>query len=111
MKKLTVIDIKNMLDEMDIPVAYHHFPANKTPTLPFLAYRFPYENPFFADGVNYSGFYDMDIRLVTEEKDFELEKQLEDLLKREEINYIKAEYWIEEEKIFEIYYDCEVYII
>lgn len=109
---MTVLDIKQYLDSLNIPVAYHHFPADKNVTLPFLAYQFPGNNPFYADGYNYTDgdFYDLDIRLCTEDKNFELEQQLENILKTNEIPYYKTEAWIESEQMFEILYECEVYI-
>lgn len=109
---MTTLQIKEMLDEMEIPVAYHHFPTSAKVTLPFLAYQYPSNNPFFADGYNYGGsdIYDLDIRLCTETKDFELEKQLETLLKTNEIPFSKIETWIDSENMFEILYECEVII-
>ena len=108
--KMTTLEIKQMLDTLDIPVAYHHFPASRTPSLPFIAYQFPTSDPFFADGKVYAGTYDLDIRLCSEVKDFELEARLDELLDSYDIPYFKSEYWIETERMFETLYEAGVYI-
>ena len=107
---MTTLEIKEMFNGLNIPVAYHHFPTSANVTLPFLAYQYPSNNPFYADGYNYENIYDLDIRLCTETKDFELESQLEAILTEKEIPFLKMETWIDSEKMFEILYECEVII-
>lgn len=109
---MKILDLKRMFDGLHIPVAYHHFPTSANVQLPFLAYQFPSNNPFYADGKNYGDgeVYDLDIRLCTETKDFALEKQLEEILKENEIPYLKTETWIDSEFMFEELYECEVLI-
>ena len=107
---MTTLEIKEMLEQLNIPLAYHHFPASKSPKLPFMAYNYPSINPFYADSTNYTNIVDLDIRLCTETKNFELEQELEDILTAHDIPFWKTETWIDEEKMFEILYECEVMI-
>lgn len=50
----------------------------------------------------------LDIELYTDVKNPELEKQIEEVLKRHEIYYTKSEVWIESERLYEVLYETEV---
>ena len=50
----------------------------------------------------------LDIELYTDVKNPELEKQVEQVLKRYKIYYTKSAVWIESERLYEIIYEAEV---
>ena len=56
----------------------------------------------------YFSFKMLDIELYTDVKNLELEKQIEEVLKRHEIYYTKSEVWIESERLYEVLYETEV---
>ena len=56
----------------------------------------------------YFSFKQLDIELNTDIKNPELEKQIEQVLKRHKIYYTKSEVWIESEKLYEVLYETEV---
>ena len=50
----------------------------------------------------------LDIELYTDVKNPELEKQVEQVLKRYKNYYTKSEVWIESERLYEVIYETEV---
>ena len=85
---MTYEQIAEMMEEMGLPFAYHHFAEGESPAPPFLLFLSPGENTFSADNQMYFSF-----------------KQL---LKRHKIYYTKSEVWIESEKLYEVLYETEV---
>ena len=70
-------DIYDLLKTLNIPVAYDHFDSNKN-----------------------------EIELVTEKKDVELEKAIEELLTNNKIPYdVENEVWDEDERIYHNFYE------
>ena len=107
-KKTTKKLINEMMQEMGLPFAYHHFAEGESPEPPFLLFLSPGENTFSADNSMYFSFKMLDIELYTDVKNPELEKQVEQVLKRHKIYYTKSEVWIESEKLYEVLYETEV---
>ena len=56
----------------------------------------------------YFSFKKLDIELYTDVKNPELERQVEQVLKRHNIYYTKSEVWIESERLYEVLYETEV---
>ena len=92
-------EINEMMLEMGLPFAYHHFAEGESPKPPFLIFLSPGENTFSADNIMYHSFKQLDIELYTDEKSPETEHN---------IFYRKTETWIESEKLYEILYETEV---
>ena len=105
---MTYEQIAEMMEEMGLPFAYHHFAEGESPAPPFLLFLSPGENTFSADNQMYFSFKKLDIELYTDIKNPELEKQIEQVLKRHKIYYTKSEVWIESEKLYEVLYETEV---
>ena len=72
-------EIYEMLQTLNIPVAYDHFNDNKNIKPPLVVYREISPDTFKADGITYYRPYEFEIELVTEKKDIELEEDLEDV--------------------------------
>ena len=101
---MTYEQINEMMQEMELPFAYHHYAEGESPEPPFLLFLSPGENTFSADNSMYFSFKMLDIELYTDVKNPELKKQVEQVLKR----HTKSEVWIESEKLYEVLYEMEV---
>lgn len=105
---MTYEQINEMMQEMELPFAYHHYAEGESPEPPFLLFLSPEENTFSADNSMYFSSKMLDIELYTDVKNPELEKQVEQVLKRYKIYYTKSEVWIESERLYEVIYETEV---
>ena len=70
-------EIAEMMEEMGLPFAYHHFAEGESPAPPFLLFLSPGENTFSADNLAYFSCKQIDIELYTDKKQPELEEQVE----------------------------------
>ena len=101
-------ELLQMLQEMQIPFAYHHFAEGEAVNPPFICYLLPGSNNFSADGKVYFKINEVRIELYTDLKDLAVEQQVEDVLDEHEIFYNKSEVWIESEKLYEVLYTFEM---
>lgn len=97
-------ELLQILNETQIPFAYHHFAEGESPEPPFICYLLPGSNNFSADGKVYYKINEVHIELYTDLKDLAVEQQLEDVLDERGIFYNKSETWIESEKLYEVLY-------
>ena len=97
-----------LMAEIDIPSAYDHFAEGESPDPPFITFLLPRSNNFSADGRVYLRVTEVHIELYTDEKDPEVEAQVESVLDAHEIFYDKSEVWIETEKLYEVLYSFEM---
>lgn len=96
-----------------IPSAYFMFPDdpnNPAPPPPFLVYYYPGDNDFKADDSNYQAIRQLTIELYCDNKDFALEKAVEDVLSSNGFVFAKSEEYINSEKLYMTTYDTEVII-
>ena len=100
-------ELLQILKEVQMPFAYHHFAEGESPEPPFICYLLPGSNNFSADGKVYYKINEVHIELYTDLKDLAVEKQLEDVLDEHGIFYNKSETWIESEKLYEVLYTFE----
>lgn len=101
-------ELLQMLNEVQIPFAYHHFAEGESPEPPFICYLLPGSNNFAADGKVYYKINEVHIELYTDLKDLAVEQQLEDVFDEHGIFYNKSETWIEREKLYEVLYIFEM---
>lgn len=101
-------ELLQILNEEQIPFAYHHFAEGESPEPPFICYLLPGSNNFSADGKVYYKINEVHIELYTDLKDLAVEQQLEDVLDEHGIFYNKSETWIESEKLYEVLYIFEM---
>ena len=101
-------ELLQMLSEMQIPFAYHHFAEGEVVEPPFICYLLPGSNNFAADGKVYHKINEVHIELYTDLKDLAVEQQVEDVLDEHEIFYNKSEVWIKSEKLYEVLYSFEM---
>ena len=100
-------ELLQMLEEMGIPFAYHHFAEGESPEPPFVCYLLPGSNNFSADGKVYYKINEVHIELYTDLKDLAVEQGVEAVLDEYGIFYNKSEVWIESEKLYEVLYTFE----
>lgn len=103
---MTHKNLFQMLETLNIPIAYDHFASNKNVEPPFIVYREISPDTFKADGITYFRPYNFEIELITEKKDITLEQQIENLLTTNKIPYdIYDEVWDEDERIYHNFYE------
>ena len=101
-------EINEMMLEIGLPFAYHHFAEGESPKPPFLIFLSPGENTFSADNLMYHSFKKLDIELYTDEKSPETEERVKEVLLHHNLYYTKTEVWIESERLYEVLYQLEV---
>ena len=104
----TYEEINDMMAEMGLPYAYHHFAEGESPQPPFLLFLSPGEETFSADNVAYYSFKQLDIELYTDKKNPVLEEEIESVLTQHEIYFTKTESWIASEKMYEVLYEMTI---
>lgn len=105
---MTYEEINEMMMEIGLPFAYHHFAEGESPNPPFTLFLSPRENTFSADNLMYHSFKDINVELYTDVKAPETEERVEEVLLQHNIYYTKTETWIESERLYEILYEMEV---
>ena len=100
-------ELLQMLHEMGIPFAYHHFAEGESPEPPFICYLLPGSNNFSADGKVYYKINEVHIELYTDWKDLAVEQGVEAVLDEHGVFYNKSEVWIESERLYEVLYMFE----
>lgn len=100
-------ELLQILNETEIPFAYHHFAEGESTEPPFICYLLPGSNHFSADGKVYYKINEVHIELYTDCKDLAAEQKLEDVLDEHGIFYNKSEIWIESERLYEVLYMFE----
>ena len=105
---MTHEEVMAMMEEMQIPYAYHHFAEGESPEPPFAVFLYPRANNFSADGIPYYKINRLNIEIYTDMKDPELEARVESVLEKYGIFYAKSEVWIESEKLYEVLFEMEV---
>ena len=105
---MTYEEINEIMQEIGLSFAYHHFAEGESPEPPFTLFLSPSENTFGADNLMYVSFRWLHIELYTDEKSPDAEERVEEVLLRYNIYYTKTEVWIESEKLYEVLYTMEV---
>ena len=101
-------EINEMMQEIGLPFAYHHFAEGESPDPPFALFLSPGEDTFSADNLMYHSFKELHIELYTDEKSPDTEQRVEEVLLQHSVYYTKSEVWIESEKLYEVLYIMEV---
>lgn len=105
---MTHRDIKAMLEETDLPVAYDHFEEGESPNPPFLLFLLPSSENLYADDKVLQGIDELHVELYTDKKQPETEQLVEAVLNAHELGFQRSEVWIPKEKLYEVLYTTEV---
>lgn len=96
-------DLKELLEVLNIPVAYSHF--NEATTPPCLVYRRSSTENFSADDKVYKKINQFYVELYTEYKDVTFEESLESLFDESDIFWnVESEDYIDTEKMYQVVY-------
>lgn len=107
---MTYQEINQLIESFGLPSAYYSFPENDAPPLPFIVFYYPEYNDLGADNINYQEIADLVIELYTENKDFELEKSIEQKLTEQGLYFEKSQTYIKAERMYEVIYQFEIVI-
>jgi len=110
---MTLTEIATMIESMGFPFNYYQFkedPDNPPPAPPFICFYYPYDDDVKADNINYARVNAVIIELYTDEKDFDSEAAVENVLIQNELAFAKSEAYVESEHMFQITYTTEVVI-
>lgn len=110
MTDVTYKKINQMIESLGLPYAYYQFPEGTAEPTPFICFYFSDENGLKADNVNYAKLVTLRIELYTDNKRFDLEEQISNLLTINELPYNKYESYIDTEKMLMQTYETEVFI-
>lgn len=103
---MTHKELFNLLQTLQIPVAYDHFNDDKMINPPFIVYRDNASTNFKADNKTYFKDNNFTIELITNKKDLELQGKIETLLDTNNIPYDSTdEIWDNNEKIYHNFYE------
>lgn len=105
---MTLVELKQLLDQTGYPVAYNHFSSTNAPNPPFIVYMSPSTSNFLADNKVYSKVNNVTVELYTNYKDLAAEQKLESLFDANDIPWNADEVWIESEQLFQRIYDIGV---
>lgn len=105
---MTLGELGAVLDQTDVPFTYNHWERKGGQRLPCGAYRYVYDNQFFADGELYYWAGHYQIELFTKQKDQESESKVENALIGAGIVYEKSETYLSDLGQYQIIYEIEV---
>ncbi|HEN0920914.1 TPA: hypothetical protein U3R90_000840 [Streptococcus agalactiae] len=97
-----------IIKDIGLPNAYHHFAEGESPEPPFLIYLLTASDNFSADGRVYFKANEVHIEIYTDYKSPDIEKKVEAVLDEHGIFYNKSEVFIESEKLYEVLYIFEM---
>ena len=107
---MTYQEVNEIIAQAGIPYAYYQFPEGTEQAPPFICFYFPNQIGFAADNTNFAKPINLVIELYTQNKDFQLEAQIETLLNSNGLVYARTESYIDSEKLFLQTYESEVLI-
>ena len=105
---MTVHEVEQMMDELDIPTSYYKFDEGTGVQPPFAVWYFSESNDVLADGRNYVDVNHLVIELYTDERDFDLEQTVKDVLASHDLVYTWDTDYISEEMMYETIFETEV---
>ena len=107
---MTYKEISDMVAEVGVKTAYHHFPEGTETKPPFICFYYPQDHDFKADDSNYRKINQLIIELYTDFKDFNLESEVERVLNAHGLVYTREEAFISDERLYMASFFTEVLI-
>ena len=105
---MTKTEVANLVASFGFSWRYSHF--SKTPAPPYVVYYYPAENDVFADDGNYVNKRQLFVELFTKTKDDTSEATIEGKLKTAGLTWYKQTDFLNDEKLFQTTFECEVII-
>ncbi len=107
---MTIEAINKMVEDIGLPFDYYEFPEGTAQDPPFITWFLSQDSDFHADNENYCDIETLNIELYTSTKDFELEAQIESVLKEHELSFHKESEKIDSERMWQTSWEMEVLI-
>ena len=108
---MTLSELIKILEATGYPVAYSHFiatPSKSVPAPPYICILVDGSANLMADNKVYHKIDDANIELYTTKKDLVAEAKLEQALDDNEIPYESSEVFIDSEKLFQKIYETRL---
>ena len=105
---MTLEQFYQMLQGIELPIAYYAFPEGEAPPLPFLIYFEMNTDNFAADGIAYHEIKRMAVELYIQRRDITLEQKIEKTFTDNGIFWNKEFTYLDTEKCYEIIYEMEL---
>lgn len=103
-------ELQQMVDEIGLPSAYYQFPQKTEQAPPYICFYYPASADKIADNINYVEAVQVVIELYVNDKDFDLERKLEKVLRSHELPYTRTESYLDSERMYLETYTMEVII-
>ena len=110
---MTYEQVASMIASMGLPSAYDHFDKddeNRPSGPPFICFLYPENNDPAFDDHNYIHVEQLQIELYTDNKDFDHETAIENVLNANDLPFDKDCAWLEDERMYMTTYTTEVCI-
>lgn len=107
---MTTQEISAMIGEIGIPYAYDHFTKETAKPCPFICFFYAGSDDMAADNVNHARIERLIVELYCDNKDFALEKTVQDTLNSHGLFFTRSEMYIDSEQMYETIYESEVII-
>ena len=89
---------------------YYQWPKGSAPAPPYILFYFPGSEDFFADDTIFQRIRPLNLELYTDNKDFDAEAAVEQILLSHGLTFTRTESYIESEQLYEVLYQMEVTI-
>lgn len=103
-------EVANIIASIGVPYAYRTFPQSTAQAPPYIVYYYDGYDDMYADNINYQEIAGLRIEVYTRNKDFSLERNVENVLRNNDISWSKEESFIDSENLYMIIYESEVLI-
>lgn len=107
---MTTQEVAQMIESVGVPYAYYQFDEATAKPCPFICFYYAGSEDFIADSTNYVSINRLIIELYTDNKDFALEKKVQDAINANGLVYSRDEGYIDSEKMYEVIFESEVII-
>lgn len=102
-------ELVEILQESGLPVTHYQWPEDKVPELPYLVYTIPNSDGEYADNQTWAEIAEIDVELYSNERNFQLEDKIKDILNAHELPFTTEFTYIESEQMYQtIFYLNEV---
>lgn len=107
---MTTQEVNDMVAGFGLPYAYYQFEQNTVQAPPFLCFFFGPSSDFQADNTNFQPIRELNIELYTDQKNFEMEENLEKAFDALNLTYFKEETHLDKERLHMTAYTMDVII-
>lgn len=106
---MTTQQVAAMVESIGLPCAYHHFKkTDKKP--PFVLFYYDRSQDFAADDKNYLKVNSLTIELCIDDRDFDLERRIENILTQNGLVYSRTETYLDSERMYVVAFLTSVII-